>query len=433
MANIRTKKIDGVVQKQDALENVLSKKGVAGQSKTGSNRYVGKHLLTYRQIRDMYESGGIGATIISRVADDMTAEGFQLKNIPNPEKLIKEFQKLEGPQKFNEAFRWARAYGGSVILLDVNDGKALDKPLNLEKINSIDALEVYEAGNSDRVVEHQYYSDSRQANYGRVELYKINPEFGGIPMIVHESRIIRLKGRSVDRETRRTLRGWDGSELQPVYESLLQLFSTMASGEQVLDEMVIGTLKMENLDALCSTPEGEALVRKRIDLVDTSKSNENSLVISSNEEYERHTVNLSGMDKIQQNTMLMVSGAAQMPATHIFGRSPQGENATGESDEKQYNSKIASAQTSNYEPGLMKLFNIMVQATNVEYKEDISQIEIEFNPLTSNSLFDVARAFDHASAAWKKLVEAQIFTPDEAKEYIESKNMGLDLIKNVRT
>lgn len=416
----------------DGLENALSMKGVAGRSKSGSNYYTGTELLPDELLRAMYNSGGIGAKIITRVADDITSRGFDLTGVDGTKLLLRKFKQLEGAIKFNTLFRWARLYGGAVMILRAMDGRSLDKPLNINKIDDIEGLDVIEAGITRNVTTFKTYADPTKSNFGKPELYTVSGlQINSIQ--VHESRIIKMDGRTADIQTRMRTSDWGMSELQPVYESLLSLMSVIKSGEQVLDEMVIGTLKMENLDALCATDEGIAQVRKRLDLVDTSKSNENTIAISANEDYVRHVVNLSGMEKIQQNVMLMVSGAADMPATHIFGRSPQGENATGESDERQYNAKVYSEQEHRYSPALMRLFELICLSSKFKGPKSVEEMEISFIPIKENTLFDTARAMDSASKALANLVKDGIITAEEAKEQVYSGNFGLDLIKKVRT
>jgi uncharacterized protein len=190
------------------------------------------------------------------------------------------------------------------------------------------------------------------------------------------------------------------------------MFSQLMSGEQVLDEMVIGTLKVENLDALCVDSEGEALLRKRMNLVDTSKSIENTIVIDINESYERHSVNLSGMSNLQQNAMTLVAGAADIPATFLYGSSPDGQNATGESDREQYFGKIDAERLYFYKPAILQLFEIMSGSDD---------LDITFPDLGESNFYDTARGFNHVTKGFSDMVEAEIITREEAsKMFYES-------------
>jgi uncharacterized protein len=394
----------------DGLENVLSRKGTSS-SKSGSKRFTASNKLPAHTIRSIYESGGVGAKIITRVADDITRKGFEIKD-SNGEALIKKFNKLKGTSIFNQAIRWARAYGGSLIIMDVEDGKDLESPL-LPKSggHKINSLKVYEAGNTHQVQVESYIEDKYNSNYGDPEIYNISGADGS-RFSIHSSRVIRLDGRPLDTISRSKNNGWDGSELDVVYDSLLSMFSQLMSGEQVLDEMVIGTLKVENLDALCVDSEGEALLRKRMNLVDTSKSIENTIVIDINESYERHSVNLSGMSNLQQNAMTLVAGAADIPATFLYGSSPDGQNATGESDREQYFGKIDAERLYFYKPAILQLFEIMSGSDD---------LDITFPDLGESNFYDTARGFNHVTKGFSDMVEAEIITREEAsKMFYES-------------
>jgi len=392
--------------KRDGLENVLSKKGSI-RSKTGTNIYTATDLLRVTTLRELYNSGGIASKIITRVADDITRKGFTITENTDSD-VIKKFDSLEATKAFNTAIRWARLYGGGLIVMQINDGQKPRMPLNERNIKKFEKLRVFEAGSSQNVTILEKYTDSRKSNYGDPKLYHVNTGTDN-GLTVHESRCIRLDGRVVDTQTKQKLNGWSGSELQPVYESLLSMLSQLMSGEQVLDELVIGVLKIENLDAMCVDSEGEALLQKRIELVDTSKSNETSLVIDLNEDYQRHTVNLSGMSNLQQNAMTLVAGASDIPATFLYGSSPDGQNATGASDEAQYYGKIDAERLYFYKPALLRLLRLL--STN-------ENIDVEFPILKTDNFYDTARGFNHITKGLADLVKEGIISQEEAKGFL---------------
>jgi len=396
-------------KRSDGLENVLSRKGT-NRSKSGSKVFGRTPTLTPEVIRNIYESGGIGAKVITRVADDITRKGFTISNDTSNGELVRNFDKLGGSKKFNKAIRWARAFGGSIIVMDIDDGKSLTSPFVSEsKGNKINSLDVYEAGNTRCVDVIEYEENPYNSNYGEPKIYSINSP-DGARFEIHASRVIRIDGRPLDNESKYRNWGWDGSELQPVYDSLLSMFSQLLSGEQVLDEMVIGTLKVENLDALCVDEEGEELLKKRIELVDTSKSNETSIVIDTNESYERHTVNLSGMSNLQQNSMTLVAGAADIPATFLYGSSPDGQNATGESDREQYFGKIDAERLYLYKPAINQLLGVM------SGRDDL---EVRFPKLGETDFYDTSRGFNHITKGIVDLVDSGVISVEEAKKLFD--------------
>ena len=51
---------------------------------------------------------------------------------------------LDFESKFATAEKWARLYGGSIIVMLVDDGRGLEEPLDWENVRTIEELRVFE-------------------------------------------------------------------------------------------------------------------------------------------------------------------------------------------------------------------------------------------------------------------------------------------------
>ena len=61
--------------------------------------------------------------------------------------------------------------------------------------------------------------------------------------------------------------------------------------------------------------------------------NNNSIqILGENDSFETHQYTFGGIADTYDRFMMDVAGAAETPVTKLFGRSPAGMNATGESD-----------------------------------------------------------------------------------------------------
>jgi hypothetical protein len=67
-----------------------------------------------------------------------------------------------------------------------------------------------------------------------------------------------------------------------------------------------------------------------------------------------------------QQLMYRISGAANIPATVLFGVSPSGQNATGESDLTQWYDQGREYQTVSLEPKIKTLLGLCGASENVE-------------------------------------------------------------------
>ena len=105
--------------------------------------------------------------------------------------------------------------------------------------------------------------------------------------------------------------------------------------------------------------------------------NNNSMqVIGKNDTFDTKQYTFSGLSDIYSEFMMDVAGAAEMPVTKLFGRSPAGMNATGESDMQNYYDSIEQKQEACLRPVLEKLLPILCISAFGFVPDDL---EIEFN------------------------------------------------------
>ena len=384
-------------KKLDGLENTLSRKNVRGKSKSGSNEYNGAGCLPDGVLRDIFNECGIGRQAVGRVVDDAFRKGFNISN----DRLSDIFSELKGSNKFRLAHLWGRLFGGSLIVMVINDGAdSMTKPINKFKVKSVEALRVYDRSEISIISRN---NNPLNKNYGEPEVYRVTSVTGSYD--VHYSRCIRFGGIDTDNVTKNQNDTWDNSALRPVYDSLMSHLSVLGSGEQIMDEFVIGVLKMKNLMQLSATEQGEKTIIKRLELTDESKSNENTVVIDGTEEdYTKHISSISGFKEVIEAWMSEVAGSCVpvMPQTVLFGRSPAGQNATGDSDIRLWYDGVATYQKNEVLPKLTEFFNI--------FSEDYS---IDFNPVYEETQSEKATAFKDYMAGASAAVGAGIYTPEE--------------------
>lgn len=98
------------------------------------------------------------------------------------------------------------------------------------------------------------------------------------------------------------------------------------------------------------------------------------------------------MQEVYDSMCLDLSGASRIPVTKLFGRSPAGMNATGESDLQNYYDYIDSLRESKLKPIIYKLLPIMLMSAWGTVPDDI---DIAFPPLwtpTAKEVAEIAKA-----------------------------------------
>ena len=142
-------------------------------------------------------------------------------------------------------------------------------------------------------------------------------------------------------------------------------------------------------------------------------------LLSKDDGFETHQYTFSGVNDIYESFMLDVAGASDIPVTKLFGRSPAGFNATGESDSKNYDDTIEQKQDSQLRPVLDKLIHIMFMSEFGAIPDDLDYV---FNPVSTLSEDDLANIVEKKSNAIINVFNAGLISQKIALK--ELKEMG---------
>ena len=332
-------------------------------------------LLSDELLLNLYIHDGLSRRIIEIKANDITRQWVTIKNDPD-NKIDEKLEELNAEFNFNMAIKWSRLFGGSIILIGADDGGRLEDELNIENIKSVDYLKVYDR-TSAIITQFNFNDDPKSKYYREVEFLTIVPRWGQ-PFNVHVSRLLIFKGEELPEFAENgDLWYWGASSLQHVFEDLKDHSSNKKSLTTIIDEFIISVYKLSNLTELLA--EGrEDLVKERMELIALMKSVIHGVMIGDTEDYNRSTSSVSGLSDLIDRFMMFISASSGVPVTRLFGRSPAGQNATGEGDEKNYYDDIKALQTRKLKPNVKRLVDIINSMK--EYK--MKDIFVELNPLS---------------------------------------------------
>lgn len=383
-------------RKADGWMNLLT--GLGGRmDKKNYSHYTFATYLSDIELEQLYIGDGIATRVVDIVADDMTREWVTIKSARDKsdddsaavdasiDKVNQTLETLHVESAFNEALRWKRLYGGSLIIIGAMDGSELDKPLNLNRISSIDYLTVVDKSDVD-IFQSTFELDPTKPNFGEpIQLY-VYLQMGSFryPKLIHASRCIVLKGKKIPKGMQSSItleqRFWGISVLQHAYDSIRD-FSTAVDGvTNVLQEFIIGKFKMAGLAEKLATGK-EAEIITRMEIISASKSTIHSILLDAEmEDYMRDTANLSGIPDTLDRYMMRLSSTTGIPVTKLFGRSPAGLNATGESDQSSYYDIVRSEQKTDLKPAIMQLIKVVAAANRIK-----TPLDVEFNALVQTT------------------------------------------------
>jgi len=368
----------------DGLLNAITSLGVLGKARTPSSQITSPKIFTNQDLGFMYGGDGFAKKIIDLIAEEMTREWIDL-NGDQDTYLIKYLEKLKAQQCFCDLVRWSRLFGGAIIIIGANDGKNLDEELNLNNIKTIEFLRVIDRSEI-LVYPKDYYLDPLNEKYGQVEFYTITPNLYGIvnekSYVVHSSRVLRLEGDIVPNFMKKINKGWGFSILQTIYSRLIGLLQSYEYSSEIIHEFIINVFSIKNLASTLQTASGEERIKKRMEIVNYSKSVINSVVIEAGtEDYKKETTNIAGLTDLINTLEMSLAAVTGIPYMILMGRSPSGLNATGDNEIRGWYDRISMMQEQQIKPLLKKLLEIIVLAEDCEFTGDLDDVTIEFNPL----------------------------------------------------
>lgn len=417
---------EGRKSRADGYVNLLNKYGTKDDV-SEHYRFEGGAPVTDVELTLHYEENGLFSKIIDIPADDAVSSGFSYgAGNAEMERFINDsLDELDFEEKAATALKWARLYGGALMVMVIDDGGDMDEPLDWDGIRGIDELLVFERPlvtpdyNSIYMIKPE---GRRWSKFGLPEYYTVSPVYGGT-FRVHESRCLLFKnGNLPQSSTRAEYRFFGMPEYTRIHKALQEAATSHGNGVKLLDRAVQAIYKMKNLENLLETEYGEEMVLKRLRIIDLAKGIINSIAIDAEgEDYDYKSITFSGIKDIIDATCNMLSAVTNIPQTKLFGRSPAGENATGKSDMENYYTFVGKIQKMNLKRNLGTLVDIILAAGKGKgVFEKIPDYTLEFKPLWSLSEAEQA-AVDQTKAAAElaKAQAAQVYVDMQALDASE--------------
>lgn len=354
------------------------------RDKTTYGNYWAPWRILDSELLAMYNGNDIAAQVIEAAPMEMFRRGWEVHSRDLDDDDIKALDKKAADLRLNELMLegmiWGRLFGGALNIIGAEDGNNPDTPLDEDSIKTFHYLNVV-----DRrfVWVQRYYSDQLSPKYGLPEIYLITNvvSHGGMygttnpppgirlaAVSIHESRLIRYDGAKTDVLTRQQLAGWTWSVLQRCYDALRRFDNAQNSVDNLLADASQAVFKIRNLMEMIANNQKDQVVA-RMQMADLGRSVMRAVMVDAEaEDFKREPTSFAGIPDLMDRQMQRVASAAKMPVTKLFGRSPAGMNATGESDIRMWLDQIRSMQENELGPKIKRLYTLMAKAKDQRIK-----------------------------------------------------------------
>lgn len=392
----------------DSFANFEARVGYGTGNQTSSSGYQFDFISRNRvQLEAMYRSSWIVGQAVDVVAEDMTRAGIDHEGEVDPgdtAKLDREFERMGLWDRICDTVKWSRLYGGAVAVMLI-DGQKMDTPLRPETIRpgQFKGLLVL-----DRWLVQPALQDLVQdfgPDFGMPKFYDVVADsMALVRKRIHHSRVLRLDGVDLPYWQRISENLWGQSVIERLFDRLIAFDSTTAGAAQLVYKAHLRTYKVPGLRDIISTG-GQALegLLKQIDMIRRTQSNEGMTLLDANDEFESHQYTFSGLDNVLLQFGQQLSGALGIPLVRLFGQSPSGMNATGESDLKTYYDNVKQQQERRLSGPITRLLQVMFPSVlgvpmpddyNFSFRHLLQLSEVERADVAAKNTETVLSAYD---------------------------------------
>lgn len=418
-----------VMMAQDGYTNPLASLGAASPLASGGTFVRSGLTNRIQELTTLYRECSVAKRIIDMPSEEMTRAWYTLSSGQVDETDLNALKELEAKhsvkQEITNGIRWGRLYGGAlgVMVIEGEEGR-MDQLLDPEQIPIRSFKGIYIADLTQGITPSlELEDDLDDPDYGLPKYYEAEMDNGELVKI-HHSRVLRFTGRELPRSETVRNNYWGASELEHMMDELQTYANTCANIEQLTFRANLMTLRMGDFgtDLAYGSDRMRENVEKAMEDENRMRTSYGVQVMSAGDSMETHAYNFAGIGTVKESFMLDVAGAAEIPATILFGRSPQGMNATGEADIRNYYDKIAQLQERVLRPALEKLLPVMAASCWGFVPDDM---RINFNPVMTISPQERARQSRESTEEIVLALRNGLITAEEARAELRRRGEAL--------
>jgi phage-related protein (TIGR01555 family) len=340
----------------DDLMNVISGLGT-GRDKNVYNTFAVRQVTSF-EVNNAYRSSGLTRKVhdiypleMTRAGRDWQTKGDELDALYAEETRLKVWPKLR------LLAQRARLYGGGALLLGINRGAPSD-PITPETMRPGD-LSFIHVLSPDQLRVEAIDRDPTSPFYGEPEYYRLTDSMS---TLVDPSRVIPLIGQALP-DPLTEGRFWGDPLLTSLWGALSNSDLVHQTVAALLPEIKADTISIPGLGQLLLSCEGESQVTKRIAAASLMQSMFNVRLLDGGDgtdrnpgdKWETRQLNVTGYPALMEAFIARVAAETDIPVTRLAGVAPGGLNASGDSEQKDFEKAVNSRQETELRPVLDRL------------------------------------------------------------------------------
>lgn len=426
------------VATRDSYTNPMARLGFGQPNLLEQTEYpLTRMTQNYALINSLYRNDWIAKRIIDTIPEDMVKNWYEITSQVSPDQtaaLSAVERRTHIRQRILEGLRWGRLYGGAagIIIIDGQEDM-LHTPLDLRMVmpGQFKGLIIADRWNGI-YPGNTLVQDINDPDFGTPDVYRFALSETEIAqgITVHHSRVVRFVSNRLPYVERVAEQYWDTSELEHVYTELNKRNTTSANIANLIFQANLKTMKVGDLGQMLTSvsPQVQRDIYSRLMISNYLMNSMGINLMDREDDFQTHQYTFAGLSDIYETFMLDIAGASRIPVTKLFGRSPAGMNATGESDINNYYDEVHQKQESDLRPVIEKLLPVICMSTWGAVPDDL---DFRFKPIRDTSDEERANLIQQSAAAITSVYQAGIISQRSALKELRQSGMSYGMWSNI--
>jgi uncharacterized protein len=364
-AQALAKRTDGRIaptgaRRLDSLQNVRTGLGIDGRDKRIGGSFSMRSPLSDAELCALWSQSWLAAEIVETVPEHMT-RAWLCVTCTDDDDASKDLQADLDVFRhgFKEGLTWGRLFGGALLLLNVDDGRMPDEPIDWRRVRSVrpslvvDRTEAWPSA---------WCADPWSNRFGLPELYAIQFQASGVSAPQahwHAERCLRFDGNPLPRILSRQLLGWSDSVLERVFDTLRDHRQSLEGAAAAAQEFALSVLQIDGLTQELTAPDGPSALTNRVQEFLLQLRCAGLAVIDKSETFTRLGHQVSGLADLIKVQAEDVAGAAGIPRAVLYGQQGGTTRAGADTDVRGFYDRIRATMVDDVVPQAMHLCRLL--------------------------------------------------------------------------
>jgi phage-related protein (TIGR01555 family) len=418
---------------QDSYVNLVSGLGVPGTSKSGATWFGRERVLQAGELQNLYQSNAYATRIVDRMVDDATRTDWTLTGVDKHfdwSSVKSQVDDLGGLLKIGDAWRWARLYGGGLVVMAAMDGRPFNTPLDMTTVQGLRGLATLDSTN---VMVQGFFAASGSSAWSEPTGYQVLTPVADLTgtasmRTIHPSRVIRFDGCRVPATLKVNNGGWSPSVLQRCKVQLEAYGSVLGYAREIMHDLSVMVVGLEGFNVMTMGDSGAANAREILRQLKWGIDNLNLLVIDkAKSTYQEVKRSIEGLEKLILRFEADLVGASGMTRLILTGEQASGLGASSGDEVRAWYSSVQNEQKFTVAPALNRLLEVIFAIRRNRGEQVPNEWTIEWAPLTTPE----PKANAEIAQIWMSTVQTGIMSgvisPDQGTDILVMNGVLNDL------